>query len=93
MRPSLGCYKGLDYPGPADEPTVTPNLDGLAREGTLFANAYVQQPFCAFLQKNNCCQSRFAQIREFLMITSELRGKLFDHFVHMTSITFKDTNL
>ena len=46
MRPSLGCYKGLDYPGPADEPTVTPNLDGLAREGTLFANAYVQQPFC-----------------------------------------------
>ena len=38
LRPELGCY-GAEY-------MVTPNIDQLAKEGTLFERAYVQQPVC-----------------------------------------------
>ena len=38
LRPELGCY-GADY-------MVTPNIDQLAKQGTLFERAYVQQPVC-----------------------------------------------
>ena len=38
LRPELGCY-GADY-------IVSPNIDQLARDGTLFERAYVQQPVC-----------------------------------------------
>ena len=38
LRPELGCY-GAQY-------MVTPNIDQLADEGTLFERAYVQQPVC-----------------------------------------------
>lgn len=38
LRPELGCY-GADY-------MVTPHIDKLAAEGTLFERAYVQQPVC-----------------------------------------------
>ena len=38
LRPELGCY-GVEY-------MVTPNIDQLAQEGTLFERAYVQQPVC-----------------------------------------------
>ena len=38
LRPELACY-GADY-------IVSPNIDQLARKGTLFERAYVQQPVC-----------------------------------------------
>jgi iduronate 2-sulfatase len=38
LRPELGCY-GAEY-------IVSPNIDQLARNGTLFERAYVQQPVC-----------------------------------------------
>ncbi|HBO56959.1 MAG TPA: iduronate-2-sulfatase, partial [Opitutae bacterium] len=39
LRPELGCY-GAEY-------IVSPNIDQLARNGTLFERAYVQQPVCS----------------------------------------------
>lgn len=38
LRPELGCY-GAEH-------MVTPNIDALAKAGTLFDRAYVQQPVC-----------------------------------------------
>ncbi len=38
LRPELGCY--------GSEIAVTPNLDGLAKEGLLFNRAYCQQAIC-----------------------------------------------
>ncbi len=39
LRPALGCY--------GDETAVTPNIDRLARRGTLFNRAYCQQAVCS----------------------------------------------
>lgn len=39
LRPELGCY-GADH-------MITPNIDRLAEDGTLFERAYVQQPVCS----------------------------------------------
>ena len=38
LRPQLGCY---GYPE-----TISPNIDRIADEGTLFETAYVQVPVC-----------------------------------------------
>lgn len=43
MRPSLGSYN-FTIPG---QPTHSPNIDKLAREGTLFTHAYVQYAYCS----------------------------------------------
>lgn len=39
MRPDLGCY--------GDKTAITPNMDRLAKSGTLFERAYCQQSLCA----------------------------------------------
>ena len=38
LRPVLGCY--------GDETAITPNIDRLARRGTVFERAYCQQAVC-----------------------------------------------
>ena len=38
LRPQLGCYGASD--------TLSPNIDRIASEGTLFETAYVQVPVC-----------------------------------------------
>src|SRR5882757_1650240 len=38
LRPQLGCY--------GDPAALTPNLDRLARRGTLFSRAYCQEAVC-----------------------------------------------
>ena len=43
MRPSLGAYN-FTLPG---HPSHSPNIDKLAREGTLFTHAYVQYAYCS----------------------------------------------
>lgn len=39
ISPNLGCY--------GDEYAITPNLDKLAKEGVLYANAFASAPVCA----------------------------------------------
>jgi len=39
MRPALACYD--------DQLAISPNVDGLASQGALFTNHYVQAPSCA----------------------------------------------
>ncbi|MEM7383707.1 MAG: sulfatase [Verrucomicrobiota bacterium] len=39
LRPALGCY--------GDKTAITPNIDRLARRGTVFNRAYCQQAVCA----------------------------------------------
>lgn len=39
LRPELGCY--------GNQKAITPNIDRLAAEGTVFARAYCQQAVCA----------------------------------------------
>jgi iduronate 2-sulfatase len=39
LRPDLGCYE--------DKTAITPNIDRLAKSGTLFKRAYCQQALCA----------------------------------------------
>ena len=46
MRPNIGAYKDLNYPEPYYTPMHTPNLDALASESMLFANAFVSKAFC-----------------------------------------------
>jgi arylsulfatase A-like enzyme len=43
MRPSLGAYN-FTLEG---QPSHSPNIDKLAREGTLFTHAYVQYAYCS----------------------------------------------
>ena len=38
LRPQLGCYGATE--------TLSPNIDRIADEGTLFETAYVQVPVC-----------------------------------------------
>ena len=38
LRPELGCY-GADH-------MITPHIDSIAKNGTLFNRAYVQQAVC-----------------------------------------------
>ena len=38
LRPALACY--------GDQTAVTPNIDRLARRGTVFARAYCQEAVC-----------------------------------------------
>ena len=39
LRPALGCYD--------DQLAITPNIDELAKTGTLFKRAYCQQALCS----------------------------------------------
>ncbi len=39
LRPELGCY--------GQEQIISPNIDGLAKDGVLFERAYCQQAVCA----------------------------------------------
>ena len=46
MRPNLGCYRDHFYPEREYKKMHTPNLDALAREGTLFTRAFVSHAIC-----------------------------------------------